>query len=352
MCFKPLISIIIPIYNSEVYLRKCLDSVLNQTFQDYELILINDGSTDNSGYICDEYKNKDTRIEVIHKKNEGVSIARNFGIKNAKGMYLTFIDSDDWVDNEYLSSFINFLNSCKSDLIIGGIVKDSANISNNLYVVTEMYFKKTEYSLLFDKFNLYKNGYTVAKLYKTELVKDHNIFFNSNICNTEDLLFMLEFIYYSNSVQFVPHYHYHYVNTDNGASLSKKYYSFEKEYIAYREFKKSTLLLHNKFSLSSMNLIDTKENLAQKLFRTIYVLYRPHHRKQKFFRIQFLKKIIQNDELSDLCFLRGKDKLIINRITLSILKKNLIKIADFILFILFKFRYMFERILAFKKTEQ
>ena len=89
------VSIIIPIYNSEQYLGKCIDSVLKQTFTDFELLLINDGSTDSSGKICDEYALKDARVRVFHKENGGVSAARNTGIKAAKGKYVTFVDADD-----------------------------------------------------------------------------------------------------------------------------------------------------------------------------------------------------------------------------------------------------------------
>ena len=92
------ISIIIPVYNVEKYLRRCLNSIINQTYKDIEIILVDDGSTDNSGKICDEYKEKDNRIVVIHKENGGLSDARNAGIDIAKGKYIGFIDSDDFAD--------------------------------------------------------------------------------------------------------------------------------------------------------------------------------------------------------------------------------------------------------------
>ena len=94
------ISIIVPVYNTEKYIIRCINSVLKQTFRNWELILIDDGSIDSSGKICDFFQKKDNRIKVIHKKNEGVSIARNLGITLSKGNYITFIDSDDWVDRK------------------------------------------------------------------------------------------------------------------------------------------------------------------------------------------------------------------------------------------------------------
>ena len=98
-----MISVIVPIYNNEKYLAKCIDSILVQEYRDFELILIDDGSRDGSGSICDQYAIQDERIVVIHQKNKGVSVARNKGLSIARGNYVTFIDSDDWVMPEYLS---------------------------------------------------------------------------------------------------------------------------------------------------------------------------------------------------------------------------------------------------------
>lgn len=114
----PEISIIIPVYNSEKYLRQCLDSVLNQSFSDFECICVNDGSTDNSLLILQEYANKDKRFKIIDKQNEGVSIARNTGIENAFGEYITFIDSDDWVEIAYLAKLYNFIVDKKIDYVV------------------------------------------------------------------------------------------------------------------------------------------------------------------------------------------------------------------------------------------
>ena len=96
----PKISIIIPIYKVEKYIRECLDSILNQTFTDWEALLIDDGSPDNSGVICDEYAAKDNRFKVFHKENGGVSSARNLGLEKATGEWVTFIDADDWIEKE------------------------------------------------------------------------------------------------------------------------------------------------------------------------------------------------------------------------------------------------------------
>ena len=101
----PKVSIIVPIYNSEAHLSRCIDSILAQTLTDFELILVNDGSQDNSGKICDNYAQKDSRIIVLHKENGGTSSARNVGLKKSRGEYITFVDSDDTIYPHYLTSF-------------------------------------------------------------------------------------------------------------------------------------------------------------------------------------------------------------------------------------------------------
>ena len=108
-----LVSVILPVYNVEKYLIKCLDSVIRQTYQKLEIILVDDGSTDSSGKICDEYANKDGRIKVFHKKNGGLSDARNYGIERSTGEYLAFIDSDDYVDDDYIEFLMNLTESGK-----------------------------------------------------------------------------------------------------------------------------------------------------------------------------------------------------------------------------------------------
>lgn len=120
---NPLISIIVPIYNVEPYLRKCIDSIINQTYKNLEIILVDDGSPDNCGSICDEYAKTDSRIKVIHKVNGGLSDARNAGLRIATGEWITFVDSDDWLENNALEQMLNLANSNHADLIIGSTQK-------------------------------------------------------------------------------------------------------------------------------------------------------------------------------------------------------------------------------------
>ena len=118
------LSVVIPVYNVEKYLDKCVESIVNQTFKDLEIILVDDGSTDESGKMCDEWTEKDTRIKVIHKINGGLSSARNAGIKQAKGEYISFIDSDDFVEQDMYATMVEALDRTGKDIASCGRIVD------------------------------------------------------------------------------------------------------------------------------------------------------------------------------------------------------------------------------------
>lgn len=123
----PLISIIVPVYKVEPYLRRCLDSIVNQTYSNLEIILVNDGSPDGCPQICDEYAALDNRIIVIHKENGGLSDARNAGLDICKGEYISFVDSDDWVEQSYIETLLHILEDSKADISIGNFTKSQSS---------------------------------------------------------------------------------------------------------------------------------------------------------------------------------------------------------------------------------
>ena len=181
-----MISIIVPVYNTEKYLDRCIQSILSQTYTDFELLLINDGSTDSSGAICDKYAEQDSRVRVFHKENGGVSSARNVGLDNAKGEWVTFCDSDDWVENCWLDTFVD--NSENTDLVVQGF--------NNVGLYNLYEFPLTSFSgdvkealhLLFENKVV---GYTFIKLFKRKFLEKYNIKFNETIKFREDEDFLL-----------------------------------------------------------------------------------------------------------------------------------------------------------------
>lgn len=204
-----LISIIVPIYNSEKYIRRCIESILSQTFKDFELLLIDDGSKDNSGRICDEYAEKDSRVRVFHKKNGGVSSARNFGIDNAKGEWVTFIDSDDWVEAEYIA---NFVFDC--DLSIQGYFDDKKCIR---------YKNKLVKKSIGDEY--IRNEYILGpycKMFRLNIINQFNIRFDLKLTFGEDILFLFNYLLYTKKMKVLSYCGYHY-KINNGGLTSIRY---------------------------------------------------------------------------------------------------------------------------------
>lgn len=206
----PLISIIIPVYNSEKTLNRCVNSILNQTFMDWELLLVDDGSTDKSGKICDQYALKDFRIRVFHKKNGGVSSARNTGLDYAIGSWITFVDSDDFIDATFLDTLIRLQSS---DLCISGI----QFINNETILLPPEEYIKIENVAELD--NLLNKLYFTApwgKVYKNEIIQKNNIRFNINLKIGEDTDFVLKYLLYINDIRFISRPLYHFFNDEKG----------------------------------------------------------------------------------------------------------------------------------------
>lgn len=191
-----MISIIVPVYKVEQYLAQCIRSILRQTYNDFELILIDDGSPDRCGDICDQWAKKDSRIRVSHQPNSGVSSARNAGIELARGNWITFIDSDDLVTPNYLSSFgIERLSSV--DIAIQGTKCFS---SRKLLFKTEFEdcISETAFCLT-KKITDYSGPW--GKLFRTKLIKDHHIKFPIGISYGEDTIFYYQYLLHTNNIQ-------------------------------------------------------------------------------------------------------------------------------------------------------
>lgn len=205
---SPLISIIIPVYNTEKYIRRCIDSVIAQSYSDWELILVDDGSTDGSGEICDEYAEKDERIRVFHKANGGVSSARNVGLDNANGEWVSFVDSDDWVENSYLSNYVDVI-SKDVQLVVQGIILDK-NISVVVDLPKLSGIDRKNLVTLLENTNDVNNGYIVHKAFKTKIIDDRDIRFNEYICFAEDGLFFFNYLNYVEKINVTDRVAYHY----------------------------------------------------------------------------------------------------------------------------------------------
>lgn len=203
-----MISIIVPVYNSENTIRKCLSSIMAQTYKDWECLVINDGSTDSSGQICDEYAIKDNRFRTFHKVNGGVSSARNVGLENTKGEWITFCDSDDWVYPNWLENFAMFL-AYDCQLIIQGI-KTTRPLGNKTSLKYGFnYFGNTSGAIkcLYD-YNLL--GYLFIKLFMTTIINEYKIRFDDGLTFNEDGVFVMEYLSHTQSVFSTNRIGYHY----------------------------------------------------------------------------------------------------------------------------------------------
>ena len=207
------ISIVIPVYNIERYLNKCLDSIINQSFKDFELILINDGSTDNSGEICDHYAQKDSRVKVIHKDNGGVSSARNIGLDQAKGEWITFVDSDDWVHEDFLKKRHELAIAENADVAYCDLELVYSDHSEYCRTAEIDPKEKTQVSSWIRS----KSNYSPILLIKKELLDYHNLRFMPEVRLCEDLNLILKVILYAKKIVHVKEALYFY-NKQNTAS--------------------------------------------------------------------------------------------------------------------------------------
>ena len=233
-----MISIIIPIYKAEDYLSRCIDSVISQTYTDWECILVDDGSPDKSGEICDDYSRKDERIRVLHKANGGVSSARNLGIDIAKGEWVTFVDADDYILPDYIERLMKHTDA---DLIISG--SRHFGFNNTDYSIPEdrRYDIHKFVKCIFDcdpSDNIYTNcvSYPWGKILKRSLIEQNTLRFNTKMKLAEDTCFMVEYLGYIEDVLYVSGGSYMYFTTSapkTHLKMSFKEYKNHVEGISY-----------------------------------------------------------------------------------------------------------------------
>lgn len=222
------ISVIVPVFNVESYIERCLNSLIRQTILDYEVLLINDGSTDLSGQICDEYSQKDLRFRVFHQKNSGVSSARNVGIDNARGEWIVFVDPDDYVSKHFLESF--HLNDTDSQLSVVCLrYLDSLNLKefkNVNYVDAHIDVRGDLDGL--ERSNLLFHTYVACKAYRNGLIRHNKIRFNTSLTFQEDNLFFMEYLSFVKKIDIHSECVYNYIIYPSGTTLSSKIHSWEE----------------------------------------------------------------------------------------------------------------------------
>jgi glycosyltransferase involved in cell wall biosynthesis len=223
---NPLVSIVVPIYKVERYLPRCIESILQQTYTNFELILVDDGTPDRSGIICDRYAEKDSRIKVIHKENGGVSSARNTGIDTAQGEWITFVDSDDWISEDYLSVLVTPLLYDKYELIVGTLDCRSFLITSRKGENKIIQKQENGNDEILPVINMVEFFGPAFKLYDKNIIHRHQIRFDSGIAMGEDSIFVARYLKYCNRILLTGRLIYHY-NCLNQLSVTNRFPYFE-----------------------------------------------------------------------------------------------------------------------------
>lgn len=340
-----LISVIVPVYNCEETLNLTIESIINQTYNNIEIILVDDGSMDNSGSICDKYAKLDSRINVIHQSNKGVSAARNTGIHNSNGLYLSFIDAGDYVDLSMYEKLLPFVEK-DIDLIefpyyVRSNEKNNPVINNCVKkIVLQKSFIEDEFLPcllnLKDNVNNIELNFAFRILYKKSILENNNLLFNEKVRKWEDRDFVILYSSFCNSLLFFDSPLYYYICDDSQDHLSMKYYSSlleeciiscknrEKRFKDKYSFTSVYYLTHilNVFIGRFLELIDHEEESTVKEY--IRKFFEDDFVKSIFDRAEnvvedkrLLKYIDSYDNIEDFYLCLLKDKKHINKVNLK-----------------------------------
>ena len=286
-----MISIIIPIYNAESFIDKCLTSVVLQDMLDWECILVNDGSTDNSIDICNSWIEKDSKFRLINQVNQGVSAARNIGIEEAKGEWITFVDADDWLEPDYLSSMIS--HSVDSDLVVSGQIREYGDGRTIIYKpkhTNKIHIASDDAEVFNDlnvRFLLYAPH---EKLFKANIIKDNKLTFQVGCSYGEDLQFVYSYLEHIDTVSTIDKALYHYRMADSG-TLSTKFRKnqFDEDY-------RQWLIVYGFYERHGLLCELSNQYLAKRLWGIVYdgIFLYP---KLKDSRKNYIKSILSIPEI-------------------------------------------------------
>ena len=224
----PIVSIIVPVYNAEKTIQRCVESILGQDFQGFELLLIDDGSQDASGALCDAFAQRDARVRVLHKEHGGVSAARNLGLSQAQGVYLQFLDSDDWITADATTMLVRTAREYQCDLVISDFYRVVGDrVSHKGDIQEDTVLSREEYAAhMMERPADFYYGVLWNKLYRREIVERHHLRMNPEISWCEDFMFNLEYIRYAERFYALQVPIYYYVKTKG--SLASQYLSIPK----------------------------------------------------------------------------------------------------------------------------
>lgn len=247
------VSVIIPVYNAQKYIEQCIKSVIRQTYNSIELIIIDDGSSDNSSKVISPLLSIDRRIKLIHQQNSGPSVARNRGITESTGEYLVFIDSDDVIEETYIEKLFNKISKEKLDLVCCGYIEQSkyGEVKLNHFWKQKEYLDKNEFiEYVFNGVG----GVLWGKIFRRDLIFEHNLRMNPKIHMSEDLIFVLEYSKCIKSIGVIDEYLYHYNRLNENSISSNITLSYLENYILVIQ-QIDSLLLNMSFNVNDRSRV-------------------------------------------------------------------------------------------------
>lgn len=313
------VSVLVPVYNTEKTLRKCMNSILNQTIiDDIEVVIVNDGSTDTSENLINEYLNKYNNIIYFNQVNQGLGATRNKGLELAKGEYIAFLDSDDWVEHDYYEKLYNKAKSEESDLVISSYIVEIPN-NETKSLITHNYKDKIEYLDALIKGSV--AGFSWNKLYKKSLITNNNLFFpiRGELENVEDQYFSMRCVVLCSKISFMNDSNIHYIINSN--SIVRKY---------QKDLHNDILNLYTSTVefLSTIKELDYDvENLKILLLRGLITIinneFKPEYKSKRFEKISLIKQVISIGEYSNSLNYTDKFKFRkIDSIYLKLIREN------------------------------
>lgn len=317
MSFLPKVSIIVPIYNASNFIEQCIQTILNQSYHNIELILINDGSKDNSKDICEKAILNDQRAILYNQVNQGVSTARNKGIELATGDFILFIDADDYIGENYVSNFITEDLDILTFKIHGytNILLNGTKTKASLKAIS--YSKDKIVDIVSNGF-LSLNGYPFSKLYSTNVIKENNLSFDKGVKVCEDVIFNLNYIQYVNKIVIEEFYDYYYIEHIN--SSVKKLYQFKDDVYGYFKFKEAYQLIN-----PTLDFVSVQKSLGVYLLRTLLGIYKlKTPRKERINNLNILNR-------QDINFVLTHTKGSIKYYMILLLKNRYLIIFDFLM---------------------
>ena len=321
-----LVSILMPVYNACEYLEETVDSILNQTYEEFELVIVNDGSSDNTGVICNRLEEKDDRIRVIHKENTGVSDTRNIALDNAKGKYIAFIDSDDSVHKDYLKILLSSIEKSNGQLAVCGFKERKISTNGQIEELSRVFYPKEVIAtedmkdLIMDFGNSRLLNPLWNKLYSREIIEENNIRFKEEVETGEDFIFNLQYFRKINNICFSKEELYYYIRRNNN--------SITYQYIdnMYEKGLKIHSLLED--FLKDMNFYNSKNkyilygNHLMGVFSAFLNLFHKDCKLTLKQKKQYIKTIVNREYVNECAVNRKSDKGLIGLTALLVRIKN------------------------------